>query len=94
MSNENDRHRSRRDWRDESSYDDLRQLDRRGFAWEYLRRNERYREQTSTAFSVPMDLCDGVPILRAHWDERAESWGVRFRGTTLASRYGGTTILA
>ncbi len=34
-----------RDWKDEHSYRDLERLDRRGFAWEYLRRNPEYRNK-------------------------------------------------
>lgn len=70
-----------RDWQKESDYRDLENLDRRGFAWEYLRRNPDYRDQHKHDASV-LDLShQGVRvIIPSAVSSLPISWGLRFRG--------------
>lgn len=59
----------RLDWRKSSDYSYLRQLDRSGLAWEFLRRNLEYRKD----FAKILDAAspDAMVI--------AERWGLCFR---------------
>jgi hypothetical protein len=57
------------DWRSPSNYHYLEKLDRAGWAWEFLRRNQEYRK-------------DFVRILDSTAPEAtaiAERWGLSFR---------------
>lgn len=69
-----------RDWRDEKAYDELERLDRRGFAWEYLRRNPDYRRQLRSGGDVATRVIDGVSVLRTTAVTIPPIWGLRFRG--------------
>lgn len=71
-----------RDWRDEAGYSELDTLDRRGFAWEYLRRNPDYRRQQQSAGQAAARIVAGVSILRATAVTIPPIWGLRFRGIT------------
>ncbi len=61
-------------------YDFVRCLTRSGIAWEYLRRNCRYRADWRLSFPgrpLPLKLVDGTVLLRARRRfSRAESWGL------------------
>lgn len=59
----------RPDWRRPSDYDYLKQLDRAGLAWEFLRRNPRYRKE----FVSILDVTSPEAMLIA------ERWGLCFR---------------
>lgn len=69
-----------RDWRDEDAYAELEQLDRRGFAWEYLRRNPDYRRQRTLSDEAAASIFTGVPVLRTSAVTIPPIWGLRFRG--------------
>ncbi|EHK54580.1 transcriptional regulator domain-containing protein [Allomesorhizobium alhagi] len=72
------------DWWDKNSYDYTAHLTRRGWAWEFLRRNPAFRHDLAIALE------------RAEWLERRTSldiiasrvtlarWGVLFRGLSQA----------
>lgn len=68
-----------RDWRDEDAYAELEQLDRRGFAWEYLRRNPDYRREWRSDGNAAQ-IVGGVSVLRAVAPAIPPIWGLRFRG--------------
>src|SRR5579863_2611582 len=70
----------RPDWRDPASYDDTRDLTREGWAWEFLRRNPKYRRAwnehagrgaiTIRALTGNVDVIDSPlasPIERRNW---------------------------
>ena len=69
-----------RDWRDDASYEQLKRLDRRGFAWEYLRRNPIYRDERKRDGLVDSVVYEGgVRIIRLPIPYVAPIWGLRFR---------------
>lgn len=68
-----------RDWRDEDAYAELERLDRRGFAWEYLRRNPDYRHEWNSNEDAAQ-IVGGVSVLRAVASAIPPIWGLRFRG--------------
>lgn len=70
-----------RDWRDEATYEDLKRLDRRGFAWEYLRRNETFRETLHETPASEMRVVRGALVIYAAPNATLEQWGLRFRRT-------------
>jgi hypothetical protein len=62
-----------RDWRDGSCYAALLALERPAFAWEWLRRDERYRRDAQ-AFGFVRRTVSGIEV-RAE-DDRASKWGL------------------
>ena len=60
------------DWRLISAYEPSLNLDRGGFAWEFLRRNPRYRENYFQ-FQI-------IAPMEADPDRFPAAWGLRFRG--------------
>ena len=60
------------DWRLISAYEPSLNLDRGGFAWEFLRRNPRYQEDYSQ-FQI-------IAPVEADPDRFPAAWGLRFRG--------------
>ena len=60
------------DWRLFSAYEPIHDLDRGGFAWEFLRRNPRYRQDYSQ-FQV-------IAPVHAEPDRFPAAWGLRFPG--------------
>ncbi|MEP3073821.1 DUF6499 domain-containing protein [Maricaulis sp.] len=58
-----------KDWRDDDAYEHFDTLSLAGFAWECLRRNDRYRE--------------AYPLLKEGIGTPAD-WGLRFRGRSCA----------
>ena len=61
------------DWRNAEAYAPLLQVERSGFAWEWLRRNERYREDALRVLDRKSSMEAGFP---ADADEGAERWGL------------------
>ncbi|WP_284736105.1 transcriptional regulator domain-containing protein [Dongia deserti] len=59
-----------RDWRSSSAADELNHLDRAGLAWEFLRRNPRYRRDYS---KLSRDTADEAATAAG------ERWGLCFR---------------
>ena len=59
----------RPDWRSPSDYEYLKQLDRAGLSWEFLRRNPEY--QKDFARIVEATIRDAIAL--------AERWGLCFR---------------
>ena len=60
------------DWRLSSTYEPLLELDRGGFAWEFLRRNLNY-QQDYTQFQV-------IAPVEAELSPFPGAWGLRFPG--------------
>lgn len=60
------------DWRLISAYEPIHNLDRGGFAWEFLRRNPRYQQDYSQFQAVASVETDP--------DRFPAAWGLRFRG--------------
>ena len=72
------------DWREPSHYDDLRQLDRPGFAWELLRRNPAYRRAVGL-LHPPADPEAKVLLQSPGSAAAAADWGLSFpRGSRRA----------
>ena len=94
MSEENGKEKPGRNWRDQASYADLQRLDRRGFAWEYLRRNPRFREEAAAAVMPELEVRDGVRVVVSGPDARAVAWGLRFHRASRRSRDLGPPVLA
>lgn len=59
----------RPDWRSPSDYENLRQLDRAGLAWEFLRRDPEYQKDFARTFDATSR--EAIAI--------AERWGLCFR---------------
>lgn len=75
------------DWSEPSHYDDLRQLDRSGFAWELLRRNPAYRQ--AVGLLHPHTDPDGTVLLQSPSSSAAAAdWGLSFpRGSWSAGPF-------
>jgi hypothetical protein len=66
---------SRADWRSPDAYEDLWSLDAAGFAWEYLRRNSKFQQETEK-----LDRAARRGTLdQAEADAFARRWGVQLR---------------
>lgn len=63
-------------WRDGDSYRPLLQLDREGWAWEWLRRNPAYREYIA---AVPFTRGAGVTPAPVLPSRDGADWGIPFR---------------
>jgi hypothetical protein len=61
------------DWRDGTYYAPLLQLERPGFAWEWLRRDERYRGEAHLA-GFSRRILSGIEVRKD--DDRASNWGL------------------
>lgn len=61
------------DWRLQQTERALNQLERQGFAWEFLRRNPDYRREYDRLRSTPASRRD-VSLLRS----APQQWGLRF----------------
>lgn len=59
------------DWRTPAAYRHTRNLPAAGFAWEYLRRNNEYRQEY-------MALAARKQPASGHLEAFVERWGVRF----------------
>ncbi|MDX8529092.1 DUF6499 domain-containing protein [Mesorhizobium sp. MSK_1335] len=69
----------RPDWRDERSYDYTLELTRRGWAWEFLRRNPAFRHDLSHALERARSV-DQRPSLDVIFSSADLSrWGLLFR---------------
>jgi hypothetical protein len=64
------------DWRSPASNDALKELDRSGLAWEFLRRNPEYREDYRRALQR---IASGVITEEAAMTEISRRWGLSFR---------------
>lgn len=62
----------RPDWRSASAVETLDRLDRAGFAWEFLRRNPRYRKEYS-------QLRKGATRATLAGEAVGQRWGLSFR---------------
>ncbi|GGF11740.1 hypothetical protein GCM10011611_16750 [Aliidongia dinghuensis] len=63
------------DWRSPAPYEELRDLDAPGFAWEYLRRNAQFNKER-----ISLEEADRQGALKtSDADDFARRWGVRFR---------------
>jgi hypothetical protein len=73
-------------WREASGYDDLRSSDRRGFAWEWVRRDCDYRAAFANNTDPDLDFIGGIPVVRARLSDDASRWGLLFRRTARPPR--------
>lgn len=94
MEDGRERERRTRDRRDASVYEQLGRLDRRGFAWEYLRRNPRFRQERQTSSMLGTIHATGALVLPPEPDPLALNWGLRFRRGSRYARAVGTPVLA
>jgi hypothetical protein len=62
----------RPDWRSASAVETLDRLDRAGFAWEFLRRNPRYRNDYN-------QIRKGAPRATLAAEAAGQRWGLCFR---------------
>lgn len=62
----------RPDWRSASAVETLRRIDRAGFAWEFLRRNPRYRKDYN-------QIRKGAPRSPRVAEAVSQRWGLCFR---------------
>lgn len=77
----------RPDWRSPDYVEALKDLDRAGFAWEFLRRNPAYREE--------YDRIDEDPEASELSPERmGGNWGLSFRLRPLTRRVGYAGMVA
>ncbi|WP_368408136.1 transcriptional regulator domain-containing protein [Asticcacaulis machinosus] len=68
------------DWREASAYHPLLKMDRAGWAWLWLRRNERYRDRGGRDLNIDLKpVRNEVQIIRARSAFDAGHWGVSFR---------------
>jgi hypothetical protein len=74
------------DWRRPETYQPLLRLDRGGWAWEFLRRNPRYRQTPQSITTVTRRVFRSLPALclieLSNAVDRVADWGLRFRGGT------------
>jgi len=73
---------ARPDWRDPEQYRHLLDLDRAGWAWEWLRRNPEYVDEARDKPAVDIDVVGAsrMTILRCSALLRGGPWGLSFRG--------------
>ena len=64
------------DWRSQDAADSLKELDRSGLAWEFLRRNPEYREDYRQALQR---IASGAITEEAAMAEISRRWGLSFR---------------
>ncbi len=64
------------DWRSPNAADALKELDRSGLAWEFLRRNPEYREDHRRALQR---IASGAITEEAAMAEISRRWGLSFR---------------
>ncbi|WP_265518234.1 transcriptional regulator domain-containing protein [Nitratireductor luteus] len=67
------------DWRNEKAYAYTAQLTRRGWAWEFLRRNPEFRHQLAIAIQQAMcsEVRAALQVIRSAVD--LSRWGILFR---------------
>jgi hypothetical protein len=72
---------ARPDWRDEAQYRHLLDVDRPGWAWEWLRRKPGYvkEERDAPAPEIDVSAASCTTILRCPPQRRGGSWGLCFR---------------
>ena len=70
------------DWRDGAQYQHLLDVDRPGWAWEWLRRVPGYveEERNLPLSDVEVSAVSGMTILRRPPPRRGGPWGLCFRG--------------
>ena len=66
-------------WQDPSRYHWLHDLDRAGFAWEFLRRDSGYRAHVEATVRPLAGTPHGIEIVPAGYPGAAP-WGLSFRG--------------
>lgn len=84
------------DWRNVDDYRHLLDLDRAGWAWEWLRRHPDYEKGAGGDHGelVPdRKTLTGLTVLRPSQDGRSGSWGLCFRRGSLLSRPTGAAAL-
>lgn len=79
--------RKRPGWRSPEYVDVLKDLDRAGFAWEFLRRNPAYQEDYGNTQEKDDDQDGNPPALGWHW-------GLSFRLRSSARRDGCSGFVA
>jgi hypothetical protein len=79
------------DWRSPAEYDDLKHLDRPGFAWEFLRRNPAYQEDYETIVRGAASDAGSEGMTS---EALARHWGLSFPGQSKTCRQPGDRILA
>jgi hypothetical protein len=62
----------RQDWRSAATVETLKRIDRGGFAWEFLRRNPRYRREYD-------QISKQVPSAASVREAVGQRWGLCFR---------------
>ncbi len=67
---------SHANWRDPANYKSLLNLDRAGWAWEWLRRNPDYIALTARLPKRPRRLGTGLKIIAASDADAAAGWGL------------------
>lgn len=81
------------DWRDEASYAYLPPVDRRGFAWEWLRRNREYHARFAERPPIKGEMMERIAVIRAKQDDDASRWGLLFRRIAKPARHRRTPLL-
>ena len=79
------------DWRSLTQHDYLKDLDRSGFAWEFLRRNPAYQEDYNTIVREAASDAADEEIRR---EPLVWRWGLTFRDRPAASCRPGDRLLA
>ena len=72
------------DWQSPTAYKFAANLDEGGLAWEFLRRNRRYRDEQAALVGAA-DLAT---------EQAARRWGLRFRGGSRRTRRQRRNLLA
>jgi hypothetical protein len=88
----------RPDWRDPEQYRDLLDLDRPGWAWEWLRRNPDYQGERQIAGAPAKDLAKPrarscLTLSGPGFEDRAHAWGLCFRRRFRLPRAAGAAAL-
>ena len=83
------------DWRDAQQYRYLLDLDRAGWAWEWLRRHVAYEGAASHLVStggggISMPRLEVVNVID---DKLSSQWGLCFRGLSKLPRHAGAATL-
>ncbi|WP_366520761.1 transcriptional regulator domain-containing protein [Acidocella sp.] len=83
------------DWRDAQQYSDLLELDRSGWAWEWLRRHAAYEGDTSPLVCTRGDgiLTPRFEVLNVSDNKLSGRWGLCFRYISKLPRNAGAATL-
>ncbi|MFN3225794.1 MAG: transcriptional regulator domain-containing protein [Hyphomicrobiales bacterium] len=67
------------DCRDAGAYAGTSRLIRLGWAWEFLRRNPRFREEFSVVLDTAAQVGDSDAVIRIRSTTVSQDWGLLFR---------------